>query len=215
MGQSNFNKAAIKAKENGANEKGKLDKAYKNVLIVFGALLVALLIFAVLVSFKVINCTNSSTLLNEAADGSKYYVAAVTNSEGTGYNNLFYYITPDGKRVDCIIDEETQTVCVKDENGELKNVVVDGGEVGKSVDGKTLFSEYSPFTGAFYYYFLNDSNERVECKLSSDYSKLTYTDAEGKEQEFVFAPVSGSDVSGSDVSGSDVSGSDVSAADAQ
>ena len=208
MGQSNFNKAAIKAKENGANDKGKLEQGYKNILIVLGALLVALLIFATLVSFKVINCTNSSTMLAEAPDGSKYYVAAVTNKDGTGYENKFYYITPDGKRVDCIIDEEAQTVCVKDENGENKIVTVDGGEVGKSVDGQTLFSEYSPFTGAFYYYFFNENNERVDCTLSSDYSKLTYTDAEGNEKEFVFAPVSGSDVSGSDVSGSDVSSAD-------
>ena len=147
-------------------------------------------------------------MLAEAPDGSKYYVAAVTNKDGTGYENKFYYITPDGKRVDCIIDEEAQTVCVKDENGENKIVTVDGGEVGKSVDGQTLFSEYSPFTGAFYYYFFNENNERVDCTLSSDYSKLTYTDAEGNEKEFVFAPVSGSDVSGSDVSGSDVSSAD-------
>ncbi len=208
MGQSNFNKAAIKAKENGANNTGKLEQSYKNVLYVLGALVVALLIFAILVSFKVINCTNSSTLLSEGPDGSKYYVASVTNKQGTAYENLFYYINAEGKRVDCFVNEAGTTVMEKDENGEAREVLVDGGEIGKSVNGEVLKSEYNPFTGAFKYYFLNDAGERVECNLSQDYSKLTYTDAEGKEQEFVFAPVSGSDVSGSDVSGSDVSAAD-------
>jgi len=208
MGQSNFNKAAIKAKENGANEKGKLDKAYKNILVVFALIFAALIIFGVLVTCKVINCTNSSTLISEAPDGTKYYVAAVTNKEGTGYDNLFYFITPDGKRVDCIIDEENQTICTLDENGEKKVVVIDGGEVGESIDGKTLLSEYSPYTGAFFYYFLDDNGQRVDCTLSADYSRITYLDAEGNEQEFIFAQVSGSDVSGSDVSGSDVSTAD-------
>jgi len=208
MGQSNYNKASLKVKENGAHEKGKLDKVYKNVLYVLGAVLVALLIFAVLVSCKVINCTNSSDLFYEDPNtGNKYYGATVTNGEGTGYENIFYYITADGKRVDCFIDEEMTGVFEKDENGEDKMVYVDGGEIGKNAEGKTLMSSYAPFTGAFAYYFFDDNGERVECRISDDY-RIIYTDAEGAEKEFVLVLTSGSDVSGSDTSGTDVAPTD-------
>ena len=204
MGQSNYNKASLKVKENGGHEKAKLDKVYRNVLYVLGAVLVALLIFAVLVSTKVINCTTSSTELYHDEDtGTKYYVASVTNSEGTAYENVFYYITADGKRVDCFVDEAMTNVFEKDENGEDKIVAVDGGEIGKDANGNTLMSEFSPFTMNFSYYFLDENGERVECRLSEDYSKILYNDAEGKEQEFVLIITSDSDVSGSDVSASD------------
>ncbi|MBE6760506.1 MAG: hypothetical protein E7554_10585 [Ruminococcaceae bacterium] len=213
MGQSNYNKASLKVKENGGHEKGKLDKVYRNVLYVLGAVLVALLIFAVLVSTKVINCTNSSELVFEdKTTGISYYRASVINSEGTNYEPIFYFIDADGDRIDCFTDEELTSVFYEDENGETKEVLVDGGEIGKNAEGKVLMSEFNPYT-YFYnlagkYYFINDNGERVECRLSSDYTKILYNDAEGKEHEFILVNTSGSDVSGTDVSGSDVSKTD-------
>lgn len=215
MGQSNFNKAAIKAKENGANEKSKLEPLHKTILIIIGALFVAMMIFALLVSLNVFTCTNASTQLSAGVDGEKAYVSAIPNSEGTGYDNLFYYIDANGKRHDLHYSEELNDVCYYDENGEEQLYLVDAGVLGESVDGVELHTEYSLYVmngaGTFKYYFFDENGQRVDCYLSDDNSQILYKDAEGNEQIFVLKSV----LSDSDVSGSDVSAADVSAADAQ
>jgi len=222
MGQSNFNRAAIKAKENGANDKSKLEPVHKTVLIVLGALFVAAMIFATLVAFDVITCTNASTMLAEGTNGEKLYVSTITGTDEEGnpaYQNLFYYMDAEGKRHDLHFSEELNDVCYYDEEGNEHRYMIEAGPLGESVDGVTLYTAYSLYAmngaGEFTYYFFDENGQRVDCHLSEDNSQIFYTDAEGNEKEFVLkSMVSASDVSGSDVSGSDVSGADVSTADA-
>jgi len=221
MGQSNFNKAAIKAKENGTANNTKLEPVYKNILIVIGALLVAALIFATLVSTHVINCTNTSNLLIEDIDGDKLYVSTVTNKEGTAYENNFYIIDGNGKYIDCHYSEELKDVCYYDENGEEKVYTFQAGAIGKNEDGVDLYMDYTANLmygqGSALYYFFDENGQRIDCTANEDYTKVFYKDASGSDVEFVLVSdtASGSDVSASDVSGSDVSGTDVSATDAQ
>lgn len=219
MGQSNYNKSAIKAKENGTSGNGHLETPYKVALGVICAVVVACLIFAILVSTHVINCTNTSTLLAESVNGDSVYYTYITNSEGTGYEYIYYVIDENGKRMDCHYSEALADVCYYDENGEEKVYMVEYGSLGDSVDGKTLYMASSVNglygAGTLSYYFFDENGERVDCKLSEDGTQLFYTDAEGNEKEFVLAlAASASDVSASDVSGTDVSAADVSAADA-
>lgn len=221
MGQSNFNKAAIKAKENGTANNSKLEPVHKTILIVIGALLVAALIFATLVSTHVINCTNTSSLLIEDIDGDKLYVATVTNKEGTGYENNFYVIDGKGKYIDCHYSEELKDVCYIDENGEEKPYLFQAGSIGENAEGTALYMDYSANLmygqGSAIYYFFDQDGNRVDCTANEDYTKVFYKNASGSDVEFVLVDpvVSVADVSASDVSGSDVSGADVSAADAQ
>ncbi len=215
MGQSNFNKAAIKAKENGTGNNTKLEPAYRNVLIFIGALVVAALIFAVLVSTHVINCTNTSQLLATSVNGDKMYVASKTNKDGTAYENNFYVIDKDGKYIQCHYSEELKDVCYYDENGEEQVYLLSAGVIGENADGVPLYMDYSANMmydqGSVKYYFFDEDGNRVDCTANEDYTKVFYKDASGSDVEFVLVDPT---VSGSDVSGSDVSGSDVSAADA-
>jgi len=215
MGQSNYNKSAIKAKENGANEKSKLDTVYKVALGFIGALVVGFLIFAVLVSTNVINCTNTSTLITTGVNGDSVYYTYNTNAEGNAYEDVYYVIDENGKRIDCFYSNTLNDVCYLDEEGNEKVYMIQYGEVGDSVDGLTLYMDASVNglygSGTLEYYFFDANGQRVDCKLTDDGSQLLYTDAEGNQKEFIFAEA----VSGSDVSATDVSASDVSTADAQ
>jgi len=214
MGQSNYNKASIKAKENGANEKSKLEPAHKIVLIVIGALLVASLVFATLVGLHVINCTNTSTLLAQGTNGDKMYVSTVTNKEGTGYDNNFYVIDANGKYIDCHYSDELMDVCYYDENGEEKIYMIEAGSIGENADGVPLYMAYSAnmmySQGTIQYYFFDENGQRVDCTANEDFTKVFYKNASGSDVEFVLVDTT----SGSDVSASDVSATDVSAADA-
>lgn len=218
MGQSNFNKAAIKAKENGAADKSKLEPAHKAVLIVIGALLVAALIFATLVSTHVINCTNTSTMLNKDIDGDAMYVSTVTNKEGNGYENNFYVIDSNGKYIDCFFDEELQDVCYIDEDGNAKVYLFQAGSIGENAEGTALYMEYSANLmygqGSAIYYFFDKDGNRVDCTANEDFTKVFYKDASGSDVEFVLVdPTSPSDVTPTDVTPSDVTPSDVTPSD--
>lgn len=214
MGQSNYNKSAIKAKENGANEKSRLETPYKVALGVIGAIVVGFLVFAVLISTHVINCTSTSALLATSATGESVYYTYITNKDGTGYEYIYYAIDENGKRIDCHYSDTLQDVCYYDEEGNEQIYMIEYGEIGKSVDGYALNMASSVNglygTGALEYYFYDADGNRVDCELSEDGTQLFYKDAEGNQKEFVFA----STVSGSDVSASDVSATDVSASDA-
>lgn len=215
MGQSNFNKSAIKAKENGANEKSKLDTPYRVVLGIIAALLVAFIVFAILVSARVINCTNTSTLIAEGVNGECVYYTYKTNAEGTGYEDVYYVIDENGKRIDCFFSETLNDVCYIDEEGNEQLYMVGYGEVGEGVDGSTLYMESSVNGlygyGAVKYYFFDAAGQRVDCELSEDGTQIFYTNAAGEKVEYIFAVTSGSDVSASDVSSSDVSTADAAA----
>lgn len=215
MGQSNYNKSAIRAKENGANDKSKLDTPYKVALGVIGAVVVGFLIFAILLSTGVINCTSTSTLIATSANGDSLYYTYITNSEGTGYEYIYYVIDENGKRMNCHYSDTLSDICYYDEDGNEQVYMIEYGEVGESVDGEALHMASSVNglygAGTLSYYFYNADGERVECHLSDDGTQLFYTDAEGNEKEFIFASASDSDVSASDVSTSDVSTTDAAA----
>lgn len=141
MGQSNYNKTAVKAKEYGADNKSKLTGGYLAVCVVFIAAVVLFLLFSILVAANAIDCTGGqapqgNTVTSQSdiplydVNGKPYYFSA---------DGQFYFNDENGNRVDCQIDPETQTPYYIDADG--NRVDIDFGTSASPSDAQASSSD--------------------------------------------------------------------------